>query len=519
MLAAKSTVAALVLGIFLLTAALFLATKKSDGPEKLPSNASKVVGVSTTEVRNEDSDSSDNATLLAKDIQGEWLEIDDPTKDGWETEAFTLEAEKQLKYLGRFLASSEGADEEQLKEIATKDFMGTRLLPENLQLVIDEPSIAVHRKSKEALAKKVHGNEGLVQAAKELAEVFRGAQDIKIKIKTVSVRPQGNTVKTRHLLELSGRFNESTLEHHASWDATWASRNEKAPLLKALDVSALEQTKVNAPHGTLLADCTQSAIGHNPSYKQQFLHGYEEWLSAMPHTRYFVSLGSPGLTVGDVNGDGLDDLYVCQEQGLPNRLFIQQKDGTLDDRAAALAVDWVQDSRSALLIDLDNDGDQDLAVAFLGGVLIASNDGRGKYTVETMVPTSEDLMSLSAADFDNDGDVDIYTTAYFPDHFVEHSHAGGLPTGVNNFVYHDSNLGGRNILLRNDIDNGTWAFNDITTAVGLDSNNARFSFIGSWEDYDNDGDQDLYVANDYGRDNLYRNDGGKFSDIAEEAGG
>ena len=69
MLAAKSTFAALVLGILLLTAALFWTTKKRDGPEKLPSNAAKVVGVSTTEGLNKDSDSSGNATLLAKDIQ------------------------------------------------------------------------------------------------------------------------------------------------------------------------------------------------------------------------------------------------------------------------------------------------------------------------------------------------------------------------------------------------------------------------------------------------------------------
>ena len=52
--------------------------------------------------------------------------------------------------------------------------------------------------------------------------------------------------------------------------------------------------------------------------------------------------------------------------------------------------------------------------------------------------------------------------------------------------------------------------------MGLDHNNHRFSLACSWEDFDNDGDQDLYVANDFGRNNLYRNDGGKFSDVAAE---
>ena len=54
----------------------------------------------------------------------------------------------------------------------------------------------------------------------------------------------------------------------------------------------------------------------------------------------------------------------------------------------------------------------------------------------------------------------------------------------------------------------------MTRQVGLDVNNRRWSFAASWEDYDNDGDPDLYVANDYGRNNLYRNNGGQFVDVA-----
>ena len=507
-----------VLGICLLTAALWWPKNKHEALTEKQIQEPQVGIASAIKSQTFAKTNEENATLLSKDIQGEWLEIDDPSTDGWETEAFTIDAEKQLKYLSQFLTSSDSTDGTQLKKIVADDFSGTQLLPDDLQLVIEKPSITVHRKAKDAVVNTVRGGEEFLQAAENLAESFRNAQDTKIKIKTVSVRPEEETIKTRHLVELSGRIDAATLEHHATWDAVWIPRDDKPPLLSALDVNSFEQTKVIAPHGTLLVDCTRSAMEHNPCYEKQFLHGYEEWLSSMPNTRYFVSLGTPGLAAGDVNGDGLEDLYVCQEQGLPNRLFIQQEDGRLNDQADASQVDWVQDSRSALLIDLDNDSDQDLVVAFLGGVLMASNDGSGKFAIKAMIPTSEDLMSISAADFDNDGDLDIYSTAYFPDHFVEHSHAGGLPTGVNNFVYHDSNLGGRNILLRNDIDGGVWDFVDVTKEVGLDSNNARFSFIGSWEDYDNDGDQDLYVANDYGRDNLYRNDKGQFTDIAEEAG-
>jgi len=70
---------------------------------------------------------------------------------------------------------------------------------------------------------------------------------------------------------------------------------------------------------------------------------------------------------------------------------------------------------------------------------------------------------------------------------------------------------------------GDWNFVDATQESGLDQNNRRYTFAASWEDYDNDGDPDLYVANDFGRNCLYRNelspDGGRtFKDVAAEAG-
>ena len=71
------------------------------------------------------------------------------------------------------------------------------------------------------------------------------------------------------------------------------------------------------------------------------------------------------------------------------------------------------------------------------------------------------------------------------------------------------------MILRNE---GVWKFNDVTKTVGLGHNNNRFSFAAAWEDYDNDGDPDLYVANDYGRNNLYQNTNGRFVDVAAELG-
>ena len=65
---------------------------------------------------------------------------------------------------------------------------------------------------------------------------------------------------------------------------------------------------------------------------------------------------------------------------------------------------------------------------------------------------------------------------------------------------------------------GNWEFNDVATQVGFAPTNNRFSFAAAWEDYDNDGDLDLYVANDYGRNNLYQQDKGRFVDVAGPLG-
>ena len=86
--------------------------------------------------------------------------------------------------------------------------------------------------------------------------------------------------------------------------------------------------------------------------------------------------------------------------------------------------------------------------------------------------------------------------------------------------YHDANNGGKNALLQND---GRGNFRHATKRTGLHENNRRFSYAATWEDFDNDGDLDLYVANDFGKNSLYRNETGAdgfvtFRDRAAELG-
>jgi hypothetical protein len=118
-------------------------------------------------------------------------------------------------------------------------------------------------------------------------------------------------------------------------------------------------------------------------------------------------------------------------------------------------------------------------------------------------------MSVCAADYDRDGWLDFYVTSYQLQYDDK-----GLATHP--IPYHDAQNGPPNFFYRNQ---GDGTFRDVTEFTGLGRNNNRFSYACGWGDYDNDGDPDLYVANDFGRNNLYRNNGdGTLTDVAAEAG-
>ena len=245
----------------------------------------------------------------------------------------------------------------------------------------------------------------------------------------------------------------------------------------------------------------------------------------------------PGLSVVDINRDGFDDLYVMARWG-KNLLLLNQGDGTFEEIAGNVGLDVENHCSCALFADFDNDGDPDL---FLGRTLQPSlyflNEG-GRFTERSATLVTPSLpalvSSISAADHNGDGLLDVYLSTYSAKMKIEDARNflgkdeveefdrrnRGMWDSLKQFNsprYRDSwmiHSGGHpNVLL---VNRGNGKFE--RSENGL-LKVWRHTYQATWADYDGDGDADLYVANDYAPNNLYRNEGdGSFVDVTDSTG-
>ncbi len=424
----------------------------------------------------------------------------DPRVEGWSSEVRSDAASAQLKKIAKALETSAGDAEQLLAGVFAPDFRA-RLPARLADTFVDE----VFRVRAPAAAREELETER-AGFLRHLGALVAGAHEIHAKFKFVHVETQSGGLVTQALLVLGAHGEGQVVQSSSWWECRWREDPSGKALPELAGVRFLDQAEVEARgSAALFADCSASVFGANPAWQEQLVPGLSSWRARLD-TRLGVPLlgHAAGIALGDVDGDGLEDLYLCQPGGLPNKLFLHRPDGTVVDRSAEAGVDLLDFSRSALLIDLDGDGDRDLVVNAADRLLLLANDGHARFWLQAAFE-APDTTSLAAADIDLDGDLDLYACAYASPY--DHS---ALPV-----PYHDAQNGKPNKLFEN---RGDWIFIDATVARGLDQNNRRFSFAASFEDYDLDGDPDLYVANDFGRDNLYRNDGGTFRDVSTESG-
>ena len=226
----------------------------------------------------------------------------------------------------------------------------------------------------------------------------------------------------------------------------------------------------------------------------------------LPHK---FSEGGPGIAVGDVNGDGRDDVYVGADRGQPKAIWLQTGAGRFERREIP-GGEQRQDMGS-LLFDADGDGDLDLVVASGGGFIandsttylarLYLNDGHGGFAEApgALGGASTSASGVVAADYDADGDLDLFVGGrVIP---------GKYP------------LPPRSYLLRNDTPKGGLArFTDVTRAVAPSLANAGLVTSALFTDFDQDGRVDLLVAGEWMPLTFLRNVGGRFDDASAATG-
>ena len=275
--------------------------------------------------------------------------------------------------------------------------------------------------------------------------------------------------------------------------------------------SADTETPTSGPPGAVptAASATPDAVGP-PLFADVSASARADFLHHAVGTE-IIAQGA-GALVLDFNGDGLDDIYVPDSNG-PNALLRNNGDGTFAEVAAAAGVDDpLGRGNGGCSADYDNDGDQDLFVTNYGVSVLFRNNGDATYADVTAEAgmADHDLTHRSTGcawgDYDQDGLLDLVVVRHLHERELRMFQAKGFINAVRAMaLYHNDGAG---------------TFSNVANYLGdtsspgtpKDTGNVwGAGFQPGWLDYDNDGDPDLYVVNDYGiqvqPNVLWRNDG------------
>ena len=238
------------------------------------------------------------------------------------------------------------------------------------------------------------------------------------------------------------------------------------------------------------------------------------------------TLGS-GVCLFDYDADGWPDIYFVMSGPLPgappgkeetSRLYRNRGDGTFEDVTVKAGVGQVGYGMGCTAADIENDGDVDLYVTAFGRSTLFRNNGDGTFTDVTAASRTGDASwgtSAAFGDYDNDSLPDLYVVNYVDFSMTNNVYCGDLKPGYRTYCHPQTFNGLPDVLYHNE---GGGRFKEVTRQAGVyDPGGKGLGVV--WGDFDLDGKEDIYVANDSTPNFLYRNNGdGTFTEIGQKAG-
>ncbi|MGB4928987.1 MAG: FG-GAP-like repeat-containing protein [Chitinophagales bacterium] len=266
---------------------------------------------------------------------------------------------------------------------------------------------------------------------------------------------------------------------------------------------AIKPAKTNVPmQDKLFVDATKDLQIDFVHKENEFDDFDREFL--IPHE--LSNLG-PGLAVGDINGDGMEDFFVGGAKNQSGAVYLQAANGTFTKGTFAAGVEDIQsEDQGAIFFDADGDSDLDLYVVSGGSDFpkddghlmdrLYINDGKGNFNIASgALPQMISSGSIAAAqDYDKDGDMDLFIGGRMI--------PGNYPYPTGSYI----------------LQNNKGKFTDVTKAVAPDLMEIGMVSAGLWTDYNNDGDYDLIITGEWMPITVFENNGGKFKNITSSTG-
>ena len=364
----------------------------------------------------------------------------------------------------------------------------------------------------------------LMYAGDLLLRMERFNEALEYLTQAVALNPNAsmNRFQRGRALETLGKLREAEMEYQ---QAITLDGNAQAR-------TALERLKAGATNNKTTATSHTVAPIQFRNVAAQAKLNFTLRNAASPR-KYQIETMTGGVAVIDYDNDGWQDIYFVNGAELPamqktsaqfwNRLFRNNRDGTFSDVTEATGTKGEGYAMGVAVADYDNDGDQDLFIAGVNRNQLYRNEGNGKFTDVTKASNllgidaqRGKMWSVAAAwlDYDNDGKLDLFVVNYCKWHPDLDPYCGAMKEGYRTYCFPDRYEGLPNQLFRN---NGDGTFTDVSATMGLAKHIGKGMGV-SVADYNDDGFVDVFVANDTLPNFLFKNNGGKtFEEVGIQA--